>query len=151
MPHRFWSDRNYLPQAADATDDYILRLGFGDAVTNTDHTDGAWLAYDRANHATNWRTGVSGGGTSTIADTATAVPIATLFDVNIEIASDSSRVDYWVDRTLIATVTGANIPTGAEYFGMVISMFNTAGTANDRSWYSDRVGISGACAKRRGL
>jgi hypothetical protein len=150
MPLRFYKDRNYISAAADETNDYILRLGFGDAVTNTDPTDGAWLAYDRANHATNWRTGVSGGGSATVADTATAVPIATLFDLNIEIASDSSRVDYWVDRTLIATVTGANVPAAGEQFGMVGSLFKTAGTTS-RTFTTDRSGISGARATRRGL
>lgn len=151
IPLRFFSDRNIIPVAADATNDYVLDLGFGDLTTVGDHTDGAWLRYDRANHATNWRSCVAGSGSATVADTATAVPIATLFDLNMELASDSGRFDVWMDRVLIATVTGANIPTGTELLGMVCKMYNTAGTASGRSWVVDRLGIMGAKNKRRGL
>jgi hypothetical protein len=151
MPLRFFSDRNYTSILSDGTDNYVWDIGFGDLVTAGDHNDGVWLRHDRSVSETNWVSAVASGGASTIADTSVAIPAATsLFDVNIEIASDSSRADMWVDRVLIATVTGANIPTTGEYFGMVYKSYKVAGTTS-LTIYVDRIGIMGAKNKSRGL
>jgi hypothetical protein len=152
MPFRFFVNKGRIGVAADVTADFVLDIGWSDKYSAVgDPDNGALLRYDRANHATNWRTVVAGGASVTADDTATAVPIATLFDLNMELASDSGRFDVWMDRVLIATVTGANIPNGGtEFLVTTMKIDNTAGTANDRLFTMDACGIMGAKNKRRG-
>lgn len=145
-----YAERVRLNVASDGTNTYVARFGFGDSITSTSHNDGAWLEYDSTASA-KWLMCAASRGTAT--KTATSIADiefnTTKYDLAIEIASDASRADFWVNRVHVGTISDANVPQASETFGMVHILANVAGTANNRRCTMDRTAIMGAMPTRR--
>lgn len=128
-----------IEDLSDATNEYDLRVGFGDSDTG-DHTDGCYFEYDR-NSSTNWNMVVAGAATRTRTATATAVAADTWYKLRITVnaAGNSVRFDINGSQDASSPLTGANIPTGfAERFGAGVWAVKSAGTT-ERIAYVDRI------------
>lgn len=102
----------YINNLADATDDYILRVGFGDSLASaTDHTDGAYFEYDRSTSA-NWRCVTASATTRTKTSTSTAVAATTWIRLGVRVNAAGNSVKFYINGTLVHTET-TNIPTGS--------------------------------------
>lgn len=115
----------YLPNLADGTDSYTLRVGFGDSVI-ADQTNGIYFQYSQAN--ANWLIKTSDGGVQTSTITATPV-VANFMRLRIEVNAATPLVTYYVNGTSVGTIA-TNLPNAA---GMscapLYSIIGSAGTA----------------------
>jgi hypothetical protein len=94
-----------------ATDEYSLRIGWGDQTGAGDMVDGVYFEYDRLN-SVNWRIKTSNNSTRTATSTGTAVATGWV-KLAIEISGNGTRVDYFINGTNVGNIT-TNIPTGAN-------------------------------------
>jgi hypothetical protein len=117
-----------LTAAPTASEDFIWTFGFNDSATNAAATDGAWLEVDDATASGNWRLVTSAAGSTT----AVASAVAATSDparLRVEVASDGSRVDAWVDANYIGKST-TNVPTGTQLADPCIKVVKTVGTGS---------------------
>lgn len=99
----------YLPNLADAGQDYVLRVGFGDDVTAADNDDGIYFEYDRST-SVNWRICCASGGVRTKTTSATAVGAAAWIRLKWVVNAGGTSVEFFVDGVSVGTIT-TNIPT----------------------------------------
>jgi hypothetical protein len=115
---------------SDATDEYDIRVGLGDAVGP--FTDGVYFEYDR-NSSTNWVCGAAKAGSAT--ENAGGSPVAvaadTWYKFKILVNADASQVLYYINDVLIYTNSASNIPnTVSNLCGFYFSIVKSAGTTS---------------------
>lgn len=127
-----------VPVLSTAVEDFRFRIGFLDNNTNTEPTDGAYIEYNRAADAVNWRAVTANSGTRT---TAALTPVVANkwvdFSVRVSV-SPTLKAEFFVDDVLTATIL-TNIPTaaGRETSVGLVAYKTAGGTA--RSVYADRI------------
>lgn len=93
-----------------AAQQYVSRVGFGNSVNATDFTNGIYFEYANGTSGDVWRCRTINGGVATTTVTTTPVVAATYNNLRIEVNSDGTSVNFFIDGTLVATHT-TNIPT----------------------------------------
>lgn len=119
--------RTKLPTLSTVAEEYIARVGFGDNIVGGAHANGVYFLYDRATHGDFWvLRNIDAGGNETVV-TAVA-PSSSYKKLRIEVASDSSRSDFWIDNTQLSPAGGltTHIP-GVSLYQYVQSMTKTVG------------------------
>lgn len=100
----------YIPILSTVAEEYILRVGFGDA-TAADFVDGCYFEYDRLS-GSDWQSATASNSARSKAALGTNVLAATWTRLKIIVAPNGSQVSFYVNNILLNTV-GTNIPTGA--------------------------------------
>jgi len=110
------------------TQNYVMRLGLGDNVggTTADYVDGIYFEFP-LNGTTQIQCKTSQSSTRT------TVASGVVWSANtwylLEMRFTATNVDYYINGTLVATIT-TNIPTGGtQNFGPIFRISKTAGTA----------------------
>lgn len=93
-----------------AAQQYVSRVGFGNSVNATDFTNGIYFEYANGTSGDVWRCRTINGGVATTTVTTTPVVAATYNNLRIEVNSDGTSVNFFIDGTLVATHT-TDIPT----------------------------------------
>lgn len=106
----YFSTRIRLPNLSNATNRYVIRVGFGDTDT-ADHVDGAYFEYDDAASAL-WRVKTASNSVRTTTPTAITVAANTWYRLEVEVNATGTEAKFYIDGTLVATHT-ANIPVGS--------------------------------------
>ena len=111
--------------AADATDNFIVRMGFRDSHS-TEGTNGAYFRYDYSEDTTNWRCVTRDSGVETSTDSGVAIDTNWhLFE--IEFNKAGTQVQFKIDESVVATnitnVTGNRT-------GISFGIYKLAGTNN---------------------
>ena len=110
------------------SEEYVFNFGWNTSAANPTIGGGAGLRYDRLNNGDFWSYWTNDGTESeTVSTTAVTTSMTQL---RVEIASDASRVDYWVDKVHLGSKT-TNIPAiriGYYHYGVE----KTAGTGDAR-------------------
>lgn len=93
-----------------AADEVVVRAGIGDNVAGAAHTNGVFFLYDRATYGDFWAIkNINGSGNNTVA-TLTAPTagngMSTLQKLRLEVNSDASRSDFWIDKALVSPAGG---------------------------------------------
>lgn len=144
----FFEDRSRPNAKSDVTDEYIIRLGFANQ-TGVDSVHGAYFENDRSTHGnTNWWICSANTGSNRTKTDSSVDIIATNVGqiLRFEVASDASRVDYWIDRVHVGTITTDITSSGTE-IGMHI--VKSAGTTS-RIIYRDYTSFGYFTSSRRG-
>jgi hypothetical protein len=116
-----------IPTLSTVTEEYILRLGFGDVVAGTDNVDGVYFEYNRLT-SVNWLMKTANNSTRTTTTSATAVAAGAWLKLKAVINDNGTNVDYYVNGALIGSVT-TNIPiTVARVCAPTLAMVKSAGT-----------------------
>lgn len=125
----------YIPTVPDATDDFVLRIGFGDSTASaTDHSDGGYLEIDRTASA-NWRVKTASNSARTATNTSTAWAVG-WWRVGVLVNPAASSIEYYLNGVLVGTET-TNIPaTSSRMTSPSVYINKTAGT-NERAVHLD--------------
>lgn len=108
----------------------IMRLGFGDSYNSSAFpTDGLWFEVNADSGSTNFYIGAANGGTKTFTLTSTAAD-ANWHRYKIKVADDKSKAEFYIDDTLIGTLT-TNIPGSTAYTGIMCYIETTDVNSND--------------------
>lgn len=119
---------------SDGTDTFTVYMGWSDNISTGDVTDGAYFRYTHSVNSGKWEAVTAGGGSRTATDTGvTADTTFHIFDIRVNQAGTS--VEFYIDNVLVATNT-TDIPTTAEYTGIVFRIEKSAGTTA-RKLYED--------------
>lgn len=100
-----------LEQLSNGTDTFQVTLGFINNTGAGDHTGGAYFRYSHGVNSGKWEA-VTANGTGSPTRTAvdTGVTADTLYSIfEVEIAEDSSSAKYYINGSLVATIT-TNLP-----------------------------------------
>lgn len=118
-----------------AGEDYKIQIGIFNTNTGADATQGVLFRYDRSTGF--WFGRTVSGGTSTDVVSAIVPSISDTYsnELLLEVNSDASRVDFWVNKTHIGSST-TNIPSSPGYPS--ISVTGIAGST-DRQVYFDYI------------
>ena len=117
----------YIPTLADATQDYRIRLGYGDTVDGTDQVDGVYFEYDRGVSA-NWRLKTANNSSRTVTDSGVAVAAGAWLKLGWVVNAGGTSVAYYINGTNVGTVV-ATIPVAvARVCGPFIIISKIAGT-----------------------
>lgn len=109
-----------------ATDEYQVRVGFGDATAG-DFTNGVYIEYDRT-ASLNWRCKSSKAATRTTVDSGVAVAATTW--VKLAMVYSGGVVTCFVNGTAIGTTIATNLPnTSANLFVPIVQYAKSAGTS----------------------
>ena len=112
----------------DGTNDFVVVLGFIDAITNARSVDGAWWEINRSVSA-NWLCVTSNNSSRTVEDSGIPWAVAD-YSLAVEIAADGSAA-YFFNGTTLAETIATNIPAGAgRAYGVGCGFYKTAGTAS---------------------
>lgn len=118
----------YLPVLSGGTNTHTIRLGWGDIITNADHSNGCYFVVDSNSNA-NWQIECSKAAAHT-GPTASnsAVVAATWYKLRIEIVSGAPH--FYVNGTElnVSPLAGTNIPTLGV--GLSAKIGATAGCAS---------------------
>lgn len=136
------SGRVAISNASDGTDRFTVLFGFSDVATSfgTITTTGAYFRYRDDINGGNWQCTVKTADTTTNADSGVA-PSAGVFQIlTVEVAADSSNVKFYINGTLVATIT-TNIPTTAYALIEFTLVLKSLGT-NQRFVYLDHKSLS---------
>lgn len=124
---------------------YTTYVGFGDNTGAGDMTDGCYFRYNDNVNSGRWEAVTAAAGVRTATNTGiTAVTTFSIFEVRINSAGTS--VEFYIDDVLVATNT-TNIPTGANYFGLIFKQEKSVGTtsrSNSIDWYDFIISLSSA-------
>ena len=131
-----------LAHLSDGTDDYIIRLGFGDTITNADVTDGAYFEYNKAT-SVNWLMCTANGSSYTRTATSTAVATGSWIKLKLVVNSDATLVTYYINDVSVGTVS-TNIPT-SNATGLLLQSAKTLGSGQ-RDFYMDYARFRGEWA-----
>lgn len=120
----------YVPTLADGTNTYIFRVGLGDVPTGTDFNNGIYFEYNITSGVGTGLTWLcktnTGGGVPTTVDSLVTVSAATWYRLTVNVNSAGTSVDYYINGTLITTIT-TTIPTRASCY---FSIMKTVGTSS---------------------
>jgi hypothetical protein len=147
MCYAFELHRSRLADLSTAGEEFSVDFGFGDSVTNSEHTDAVLLRYKRTT-STEWlRVKNDGGGG--VVETASGIAVVEDANLNlrVEVASDASRADFWVNRVHAGSET-TGLPGVADYIGHVWKIVKTAGTTA-RTWTADGMTVAFGKPTRR--
>jgi hypothetical protein len=110
-----------------STDQYAFRCGLGDTTTNADQVNGVYFEYAQGVNGNFWvgKT-ASGSSRNTITPITSTVTATTWYRLSIQINAAASSVSYYVNGTLIGTLS-ATIPT--TLIAPFIMIGKSAGTA----------------------
>lgn len=126
----------YLPDLSDGTDEYEVIAGTYDTQNGAAPTNGIYFKYKRT-VSTNWLACTSASTTETETSTGVAVAADAWVALKAVVADDRSSVQYYIDETLVATLT-TNIPANTAYGYIGVKIAKTAGT-NSRAIYVDAI------------
>jgi hypothetical protein len=137
-----------ISNLSDAVQEFVLRIGFGDNIAGGAHTRGVYLLYDRATHGDFFvcrNVDVAGNDTFVSAEAMTAG--VNVFQ--IEIASDLSRTDFFVNKARISPVGGllTHIPINGVHC-INVGMTKSVGATN-RHFKSDYLHVGSFPIVRR--
>lgn len=118
----------YIGTVPDATDDFVLRVGFGDSTSSaTDHTDGLYFEIDRSQSA-NWRTKTASNSSRTATNSSTAWAVG-WWRLGILLNAAANSCEFYINGTLVRTET-ATIPAAVTRMTSPSCYINkTAGTS----------------------
>jgi len=115
-----------IPTLSNSGQQYRMAFGFLD-YGNILAFDGVSFFYEESVSA-NWRCKCASNFTTTTAETSVPVAANTWYRLDIEINAAGTEAKFWINGTLVATIT-TNIPSGAgRTTGIVCGMAKTAGT-----------------------
>lgn len=100
-----------LPVLSVAAQGFDIRVGFGDSLTATDHTDSCgYFEYSHDTNGGNWVISTANNATRTKTNT-TVAPVANQW-IYLKTVTNSSgtQTDFYIDNALVGTIT-TNIPT----------------------------------------
>jgi|GEM_PF-4283283 len=97
-----------IPALSTGTEEYSLRVGFGDASAGADFNNGLYIEYDRT-ASTNWRYASAAAATRTKTNSSVAVTTGA-HTLEILYTPSNGTAEYWVDGTSLGTIN-TNIPT----------------------------------------
>jgi hypothetical protein len=118
-----------LTAVSDGVDNYSVAAGLGDS-TAADMTDGIYFVHTSGN--ANWVARTSQAGVRTSVVTTTPVVGANTF-VDFEIRANATSARYFINRSLVATIT-TNLPTAnTTDFGLRFTMNRISATITTRS------------------
>jgi hypothetical protein len=147
MCYAFELHRSRLADLSTAVEEFSVDFGFGDSITNSEHTDAVLLRYKRTT-STEWlRVKNDGGGG--VVETASGIAVVEDANLNlrVEVASGASRADFWVNRVHAGSET-TGLPSGTDYIGHVWKIVKTAGTTA-RTWAADGMTVAFGKPTRR--
>ena len=126
-----------IPTLSTTTEDYKIRLGWGNDVAGADHAHGMYFEASGGNSPT-WN--CKAAGASSRSSSASGLSITTgwtrLVIVHTKVAGTLTAV-FYINGVQVQTITGANLPsTYAEAFCPSLGIYKSAGTAN-RFFYVD--------------
>lgn len=134
-----------LETLGSAGERYTAYVGFGDNIGAGDMTDGCYFRYNDNVNSGKWECVTAAAGVRTATDsTVAAVGTFCIFEVRINAAGTS--VEYYINDVLVATNT-TNIPTGANYFGLVFKIEKSVGTTSrslHMDWYDFLISLTSA-------
>jgi hypothetical protein len=106
---------------------YNLVIGFGDNETATAFTDGVYFRYLDSISA-NWLICASSNSSAT--ETDSGIAVATGWHT-LTLRGNDSRIDYWIDKTLVGSSVSTNIPSSAgRVFGVTAKIIKQLGITN---------------------
>ena len=129
---------------ADATNDYVVYLGFCDNNANANEpNDGAYFKYQRSVTGTFWVCSTANNGARTNTTTAVAPANLIMQVFKIDVNEAGTSVEFRIDGTLVATHT-TNIPSAsARSTGIGQKIVKSAGTSS-RTLYVDYIHLQGS-------
>jgi hypothetical protein len=114
-----------IPTLPDGTDSFAFRIGFGDSVT-MEFTDGVYFELTQDN--ADWRCKTASNLNVTDTGSGSNAQANTWTRLRIEVNADGSEAKFYIDGTLMQTLT-TNIPTGAgRETGIVASIIKSLGS-----------------------
>jgi len=123
---------------SDGTNRYSIQVGFTNLVTSLSPTIAAQFRYRDNLNSGKWQAYCSetSGGSST-ADTGITVAVNTWYTLELRLARSGGPVQFYINRSLVATISGASVPTGTSnpcgiFCGSVKALGTTA-----RPMYAD--------------
>lgn len=99
-----------IGQVPDGTNTFTIEAGLGDTPSGTT-TDGVYFYFDRAVSTTNWLARAVSNSVGNNTDTGVALATGWV-SLKIVIDANATEVKYYINGTLVATVTG-DIPSAA--------------------------------------
>ncbi len=114
-----------LPILADATNNYIVRMGLGDSPS-ADFVDGVYFEYDRT-QSLNWRIAASNNSTRTKVNTSAAVSTSWA-RFKIDFNATGNGATFYINDTNVGVI-GSNVPIAAgRETGPTFYIIKSAGT-----------------------
>lgn len=127
-----------LPVLSVAEQGFDIRVGFGDSISPTDHTDSCgYFKYSHNTNGGNWVISTANNATRTKTNT-TVAPVANQW-IYLKTVTNSSgtQTDFYIDNVLVGSIT-TNIPTTvARAFDYSCFILKHAGFTT-RSMLTDR-------------
>jgi len=120
----------YLSALSTSSDRYYLNLGFI-CIVNGEQNNGYYFEYDDS-ASTNWRAcaAKSYSRTKSTGGSPVSVAATTWTTLSIVVNAAGTSASYYVNGTLLATLT-TNLPTGTtNAFGVGVAIMKTIGTTN---------------------
>jgi hypothetical protein len=104
-----------LSALSDATDTYLVRMGFSSSNSVTTPAYGFWFEYTHSVNSGNWTINCSNGGAPNTANTSTAADTS-LHNYMIKINSAGTNISFYIDGTQVAnSPLSSTIPTSGSY------------------------------------
>lgn len=129
-----WGERANLPILSDATNTFTAYSGFMESITAAP-VQGAFFRYTHSVNGGRWEFCIANGSV-TAADTGVA-PVAGVYQVfEIKANTAGTQITYYIDGTLVGTVT-TGIPTAGVFPAK--SVIRSAGTATNYGSYVDAI------------
>lgn len=121
-----FTTRVRIPTLSNSGQQYRMAFGFLD-YGNILAFDGVSFYYEETASA-NWRCKCASNFSATTAETSVPVAANTWYRLDIEINAAGTEAKFWINGTLVATIT-TNIPSGAgRTTGIVCGLAKTSGT-----------------------
>lgn len=131
---QIWGTRANLPLLSSGTETYTAYHGFMESVTAAP-AQGAFFRYTHGTNSGKWQYCIA-NGSITAADTGVA-PTAGVYQVlEIKVNTAATEVTYYIDGTLVGTVT-TGIPTAGLFPGS--NAIKSAGTTTSYGFFIDAV------------
>ncbi len=119
-----------LPVVSDGTDTFTYRAGFIDN-TGGEATDGVFFRYTHTENSGRWTLVARSNNTETTLDSGVTMTANSWYKLRIEVSADGASARFFINGTLVGTITGANIPTAAgRTTGVGNSIVKSAGTTS---------------------
>lgn len=116
-----------LPVLSSSTQEYIVRVGFGDNTGAGDMVDGIYFEYNRL-ISNNWLLKSSSSSTRTQVITSIPVVANVWFDLTSEVNDLGTLIEFFINNVFIGSIA-TNIPTTvARVFGPLLKIEKSAGT-----------------------
>lgn len=126
-----------LEALSSGTQEYVVRVGFGNDINANDYSEGIYFEYDRT-ASTSWRicTATTPITTTNRTKTTTAVTVnaGEWVKISATINTDATAIAYYINGTLVGAIS-TNIPKG-KLVSPIGKIVKTVGN-NSRSLYID--------------